>query len=75
MPLLDILATVPSLLMTNIAWYIRVGIALVCLIVMFTVAIAAISFHRVREHGHSTPRGLHPEPLPHPSKRDTEISS
>jgi hypothetical protein len=72
--LLDIFVTVPSILMTNIAWYIRVGLVLICLIVMFAVAIAAISFHRVREYGHPTPGGLRPEPLPHTSNRDTEIS-
>ena len=42
--LLDIFVTVPSLLMTNIAWYIRVGLVLICLIVLFAVAIGAIVF-------------------------------
>ena len=47
--LLDIFVTVPSLLMTNIAWYIHVGLVLICLILLFAVAIGAISAYRVRE--------------------------
>ena len=47
--LLDIFVTVPSLLMTTIAWYIHVGLVLMCLIVLFAVAIGAISAYRVRE--------------------------
>ena len=47
--LLDIFVTVPSLLMTTIAWYILVGLVLVCLIVLFAVAIGAICVYRVRE--------------------------
>ena len=45
----DIFITVPSLLMTTIAWYIHVGLVLVCLIVLFTIAIGAISIYKVRE--------------------------
>ena len=44
--LLDIFVDLPSLLMTNIAWYIRVGLVLICLIVLFAVAIGALSFYR-----------------------------
>ena len=47
--LVDIFVTVPSLLMATIAWYIRVGLVLTCLIVLFAVAIGAISVYRVRE--------------------------
>ena len=47
--LVDIFITVPSLLMATIAWYIHVGLALICLIVLFAVAIGAISVYRVRE--------------------------
>ena len=47
--LLDIFVTAPLLLMTNIAWYIRVGLVLICLIVLFALAIGAISVYRVRE--------------------------
>jgi hypothetical protein len=72
--LLDILVDLPSLVMTNIAWYIRVGIAVVSLIVLFTVAIVAISFYRDRGADHAASRGLRPGPLPHTSNRDTEIS-
>ena len=41
--LLDIFVTVPLLLMTNIACYMRVGIVLICLIVLLAVAIGATS--------------------------------
>jgi hypothetical protein len=62
--LLDIFITVPSLLMTTIAWYIHVGLVLVCLIVMLAVAIGAISAYRVREDdplpSHRTPPKLMP---------------
>jgi hypothetical protein len=47
--LLDIFITVPSLLMTTMAWYIHVGLALICLIVLFAIAIGAISIYRLRE--------------------------
>ena len=47
--LLDIFITVPSLLMTTIAWYIHVGLVLICLIVLFAVTIAATSACRTRE--------------------------
>ena len=47
--LLDIFVTVPSLLMTTIAWYIHTGLVLICLIVLFAVAIGAISAYRTRE--------------------------
>ena len=47
--LLDIFVTAPSLLMTSIAWYIHVGLVLICLIVLFAVAIGAISAYRTRE--------------------------
>ena len=63
--LLDIFVDLPSLLMTNIAWYIRVGLVLICLIVLFAVAIGALSFYRVRKDGHP-PHGHPPEPRPQP---------
>ena len=47
--LLDIFVTAPSLLMATIAWYIHVGLVLMCLIVLFAVAIGAISAYTVRE--------------------------
>ena len=47
--LVDIFVTVPSLLMTTIAWYIHVGLVLICLVVLFAVAIGAISIYRGRE--------------------------
>ena len=47
--LLDIFVTAPSLVMTTIAWYIHVGLVLICLILLFAVAIGAISVYRGRE--------------------------
>ena len=47
--LLDIFLTVPLLLMTNVAWYIRVGFVQICLIALFAIAIGAVSFYRGRE--------------------------
>lgn len=48
--LLDIFVTVPVLLMTNIAWYIHIGFVLMCLVVLFAVAMGAVSFiYRVGE--------------------------
>ena len=47
--LVDIFVTVPSLLMATIAWYFHVGLVLICLTVLFVVAIGAISVYRVRE--------------------------
>ena len=52
--LFDIFVTVPSLLMTNTACYIRVGVVLNCLIVLLAVGIGAISVYRIRED-HTVP--------------------
>ena len=41
--LFQIFVEVPALVMAEIAWYLRVGVALTCLIVLFAVAIAAIT--------------------------------
>src|SRR5262249_29495896 len=40
--LFQILVGLPSLVMTEIAWWIRVAMALTCLVVLFAVAIGAI---------------------------------
>ena len=49
----------------EIAWYLRAGVALTCLIVLFAVAIAAICLaYNSRPGGHSLPHGHRPEPLP-----------
>jgi hypothetical protein len=61
--LLDIFVTIPCLMMTTIAWYIRVGIALTCLIVLFAVAIGAIGFYRVRAGSRPVPQDHWPEPV------------
>ncbi len=47
--LLDIFVTVPLLLMTNIACYMRVGIVLICLIVLLAERLAQPASYRVRE--------------------------
>ena len=62
--LLDIFVTVPSLLMTNIAWYIRLGVVLMCLTLMLAVAIGAISVYRVREDDTFLSHRLRPKLLP-----------
>jgi hypothetical protein len=59
--LFDTFVTLPLLLMTDIAWYIRTGIVLVVLIVLFAVVMGALSFYTVRQRGHSTVRGVRPE--------------
>jgi hypothetical protein len=58
--LLDIFITVPTLLMTTIAWYICVGLLLICLVVPFAVAVGALSFYRVRADGYQRPYGHRP---------------
>jgi hypothetical protein len=47
--LFPIFVAVPSLVMTTIAWYFRVGLVLTCLIVLFAVVIGAIIAYWVRE--------------------------
>ena len=51
--LLQIFVDLPSLVMTEIAWGIRVAIALTCLVVLFAVAIGAIGvlYRRRAEDG------------------------
>ena len=67
--LLDIFVTVPSLLMTNIAWYIRVGLALICLIVVFAVALLAWP-NRFRAQGDPLPHDHHPRRNYRPKEHD-----
>jgi hypothetical protein len=61
--LVDILVTIPSLLMANIAWYIRVGLVLICLIVVTAVALLAWS-NRFRAQGDRLPNDHHPRRKP-----------
>ena len=61
--LLDIFVTAPSLLMTTIAWYIHVGLVLICLIALFALAIGAISY-RVGEGNTFVPRRPRPKLVP-----------
>ena len=61
----DIFVTIPSLVMAEIAWYLRVGIALSWLIVLFAVAIAAICLaYNSGGEGLALQHGHRPEPLP-----------
>jgi hypothetical protein len=63
---LDIFITVPCLLMTTmttIAWYIHVGLVLICLIALFALAIGAISY-RVGEGNTFVPRRPRPKLAP-----------
>ena len=61
--LFEILVHIPLLVMSEIAWCIRVGAALACLLVLLAVAAAAIAFYgrRTAEHrrlaqdGHKSP--------------------
>jgi hypothetical protein len=62
--LLDIFVTVPTLLMTTIAWYICVGLLLICLVMPFAVAVGALTFYRVRANGYRDPMDIGPEPVP-----------
>ena len=62
--LLDIFITIPTLLMATIAWYVRVGLVLICLIVLFVVAIGAISVYMVREDRTIIPRRARPKLVP-----------
>ena len=61
--LLDIFVTVPLLLMTNIAWYIRVGLVLICLIALFGVAIGTVRLCRVRADDDTLPHRPSPAPI------------
>ena len=44
--LVDIVVTVPTLLIAHIAWYIRLGLLLISLILLFAIAIGAFSLYR-----------------------------
>ena len=61
MLLLDILVSIPSLLMTNIAWYIRLGLVLICLIVLLALVVVALCLYTGRED-RAAPHGHRPEP-------------
>ena len=61
--LLDIFITIPTLLMATIAWYIHVGLVLICLIALFALAIGAISY-RVGEGKTFVPRRPRPKLVP-----------
>jgi hypothetical protein len=62
--LFEIVVRIPSLLMSEIAWCVRVAAALACLLVLFAVAAAAIGFYvrRAAERGSLAHDG-HESPL------------
>ena len=62
--LLDIFVPIPTLLMATIAWYIHVGLVLICLIVLFAVAIGAIGIYRTREDDLVPSHGPRPKLAP-----------
>jgi uncharacterized membrane protein YdbT with pleckstrin-like domain len=62
--LFQIFVAVPSLVMTTIAWYIHIGLVLTCLIVLFAVAIGAITAYRVREDDPLLSRRPRPKLVP-----------
>ena len=43
--LLEILVTVPSLILAEIAWYVRFAVALTCMTILFALAIAAVGLY------------------------------
>ena len=47
--LFEIFVNIPSLVLAEIAWCIRFGIALTCLLVLFAVAIGAVGLRWRRE--------------------------
>jgi len=47
--LFEIFVTVPSLVMAEIAWFVRFAAALTCLLVLFAVAIGAVGLRWRRE--------------------------
>jgi len=60
--LFEILVRIPSLIMSEIAWCVRVAAVLACLLVLFAVAAVAIGFcarraaHRaLAQDGHESP--------------------
>jgi hypothetical protein len=56
--LFQIFVEVPALVMAEIAWYLRVGVALTCLSVLFAFAIAAICLaYSSRTEGRFLPHG------------------
>ena len=47
--LFEIFVNIPSLVLAEIAWCIRFGIAFTCLLVLFAVSIGAVALCRSRE--------------------------
>ena len=59
--LLEIFVTIPSLVMAEIAWCIRLAVVLTCLLVLFAVAIGAVSLRcRRAERQHVVAPGTEP---------------
>ena len=53
--LFEILVTVPSLVMAEIAWFVRFAVALTCLLVLFAGAIGAVGLRWRREPAQGRP--------------------
>ena len=63
--LFDILVTVPSLIMTEIAWCIRFAVALICMAFLFTLATGAIVLLCRRAAPRLVEKPEHKRPLAH----------
>ena len=61
--LLEILFDIPLLLMSEIAWCVRVAVALTCLLLLFAIAIGAVGVCVARAEGRDSIRARQPEPL------------
>lgn len=61
--LVEILVRVPSLIMSDIAWCVRVAAVLACLLVLFAVAAAAIGLSGRRAVRRSLAQDRHESPL------------
>ena len=58
--LFQLFVGLPSFVLAEIAWCVRVGIALICLIVLFAVAILAVSFVHKGARVHAVPLSSQP---------------
>ncbi|MBV8774271.1 MAG: hypothetical protein JO166_18335 [Deltaproteobacteria bacterium] len=55
--LFEIIVDIPSVVMSDIAWFLRFGVALTCLVVLFALAIGAVGVRMARVEGrHCRPR-------------------
>jgi hypothetical protein len=62
----ELFVTIPSLVMAEIAWWLRFAVVLTCLLLPFAVAVGAIALRWIRiEHQLAGPRHGHASPLAH----------